>query len=223
MAKKRIMIVDHDKDQLAEVVELVTKAGFETVAFSNAKHAVIHLDQYGKGNLRMIVAEAVMPDVDGFGFLKEVKKRTTVKDLPFLFLTHAHDTSVLISAIEQGAVDYFFKPLKKELFVAKIRSMVAAFDDHIRTTNTLMADGLMKRPLEDIIALCEHESLNGFIQISRPDGMKGVITFVKGLPDKIYIENSNGEKLSGDAEAFETMHGWHSGEFVVRRGNLEDY
>ncbi len=217
------MIVDHDKTLLQDIAELVTKAGFETVSFSNADQALVHLDHYGKGSLRMIVAEAVMPGTDGFGFLKEVKKRPAVKDLPFLFLTQAHDTSILISAFEQGAVDYFFKPIKKELFVAKIRSMVAAFDDHIRNTNTLISGHLNKKPLEDILALCEHESLNGFAQIVRGNGEQGFIGFIKGLPDRMYIEDRNGKKLSADTEAFEQMHAWDSGEFVVRRGSPEDY
>ena len=223
MSKKQILAVDHDPAMLTEIVELITKAGFEAVSIPSAQMALDHLDKHGKGGLRMIVAEAVMPDVDGFGFLKEVKKRPAVKDLPFLFLTHAHDTSILINAIEQGAVDYFFKPIKKELFMAKIRSMVGAFDDHIRNTNTLLSGSLATKPLEEIIATCEHESLNGFIHIHHPDGMEGVITFLKGLPDGMYIENEQGKKIFTDTEAFEKMHDWTVGDFTVRRGNLADY
>jgi response regulator RpfG family c-di-GMP phosphodiesterase len=223
MSKKQILAVDHDPAMLTEIADLITKAGFEAVSISNAQTALDHLDKHGKGGLRMIVAEAIMPDVDGFGFLKEVKKRPAVKDLPFLFLTHAHDTSILINAFEQGAVDYFFKPIKKELFIAKIRSMVGAFDDHIRNTNTLLSGNLSLKALEEIIATCEHESLNGFIRIHHPDGVTGVITFLKGLPDGIYIENGQGKKIFTDTEAFEKMHEWTNGDFVVRRGTLADY
>lgn len=223
MPKKQILVVDHDPIMLNEIAELVTRAGFEPVSFSNAQKALDYLDQYGKGSLRMIVAEAVMPDVDGFGFLKQVKKRPVVKDLPFLFLTHAHDTSILINAFEQGAVDYFFKPIKKELFIAKIRSMVGAFDDHIRNTNTLLSGNLGSKPLEEIIAICEHESLNGFVRVTHPDGVTGVITFLKGLPEVIYIENGQGKKTFTDTEAFEKMHEWNAGDFVVQRGTLTDY
>lgn len=220
---KQIMAVDHDPSMLGEIVALIEKAGFDTLSFSNAQQALEHLDKHGKSNLRMIVAEAVMPDVDGFGFLKEVKKRPSVRDLPFLFLTQAHDTSILIHAFEHGAVDYFFKPLKKELFIAKIRSMVGAFDDSIKNTNTLLAGKLGSKPLEEIVAFCEHESLNGFIQLAHPDHLSGVITFIKGLPDAMYIEDTHGKRLFTETEAFEKMFEWKTGDFVVRRGDLSDY
>lgn len=223
MQKKQIMVVDHDPAMLADVVALVNKAGFETVSYSSAQQALTHLDTQGKSTLRMIVAEAVMPDVDGFGFLKEVKKRPAVKDLPFLFLTHAHDTSILINAFEHGAVDYFFKPLKKELFIAKIRSMIGAFDDNIKNTNTILSGKLVDKPLDEIVALCEHESLNGFVQINHPDQFQGIITFVKGLPEVIYIQDRQGKKLFTETEAFEKMYEWDAGDFVVRRGALSDY
>ena len=223
MQKKQIMVVDHDPAMLAEVVELVNKAGFETVSYSSAQQALTHLDTQGKNALRMIVAEAVMPDVDGFGFLKEVKRRPAVKDLPFLFLTHAHDTSILINAFEHGAVDYFFKPLKKELFIAKIRSMVGAFDDNIKSAHTLLSGKLGDKQLDEIVAFCEHESLNGFVHVNHPDRFQGIITFVKGLPDVIYIQDRQGKKLFTETEAFEKMYEWDAGDFVVRRGNLSDY
>lgn len=217
------MAVDHDPLMLAEIVELIKKAGFETVSFSSAHEALEYLDTHGKSDLRMIVAEAVMPDVDGFGFLKEVKKRQPVRDLPFLFLTHAHDTSILINAFEHGAVDYFFKPLKKELFIAKIRSMVGAFNDNVKNTNTLLSGKLANKPLEEIVAFCERESLNGFIHISHPDRLNGVITFSKGMPDVIYIQDGQGKNLFTETEAFEKMYEWNAGDFVVRRGDLSDY
>lgn len=223
MRPNQILVVDHDPSMLAEVVEIVKKAGFETVSFSNAQQALHHLDAHGKNELRMIVAEAVMPDVDGFGFLKEVKKRQSVRDLPFLFLTNAHDTSILINAFEHGAIDYFFKPIKKELFVAKIRSMIGALDDNEKNVNTLLSGKLGDKPLEEIVAFCERESLNGFIHINHPDRLNGVITFIKGLPDAIYIQDAQGKKAHTETEAFEKMYEWKSGDFVVRRGSVSDY
>lgn len=223
MQNKQILVVDHDPSMLEEVVELLKRAGFGTVSFSNALQALKYLDTYGIKDLRMIVAEAVMPDVDGFGFLKEVKKRQSAKDIPFLFLTHAHDTSILINAFEHGAVDYFFKPIKKELFIAKIRSMVGAFDNNAKNANTLLSGKLGNKPLEEIVAFCEHESLNGFIHISHPDQISGIITFVKGLPEVMFIQDGQGKKVFIETEAFEKMHEWNEGEFVVRRGNLSDY
>ncbi len=222
MASKKILIVDDDPSTLVLVSELVEKAGFGAVGFRKSAQALEYLDRSDLNDIRMVIADLTQGNTDGFNFLKDLKKKANVKDLPFLFLSAMHDTTMLINAFEHGAVDYFNKPIKKELFIAKIRSMSGAFEAHLMKAHTLLTGRLSEKPLDEIVAYCERESLNGFLTVTQPDHGVGILTFIKGLPDKIEIRDKNKRLLFSETEAFEQMHEWKNGDFTVRRGNVEE-
>jgi CheY-like chemotaxis protein len=218
MSHKSILIVDDDPSTLVIVTELVEKAGFQAVGFRKSAQALAYLEKYGEQNIRMIISDLTQGNTDGFNFLKDLKKKPQAKDLPFLFLSAQHDTTMLINAFEHGAVDYFNKPIKKELFIAKIRSMADAFEAQLQKAHTVLSGRLSEKPLDEILAYCEHESLNGFLKIDHPKDLTGFITLVKGMPEEIEIKNSSGSATHADAEALEQMQMWTEGEFIVRRG-----
>jgi CheY-like chemotaxis protein len=222
MAPAKILIVDDDPTTLVLVSGLVERAGFTPVGFRKSAQAMEYLSRTDGAGIRIIIADLTQGNMDGFNFLKEVKKKGQANEIPFLFLSAMHDTTMLINAYEHGAVDYFNKPIKKELFIAKIRAMAGAFEAQVQKAHTLISGRLSEKPLDEILGLCEHESLNGFLKITHPKNLSGLITFVKGMPEKIEITNSSAVVTHADAEALEQMQMWTEGEFVVRRGVIEN-
>ncbi len=217
----KIIIVDYDPTALVQISGFVEKAGFKPLGFQKAGLALEYFLKPESRDVCMVITDAVMPGMDGFSFLKEAKKVAHAQSLPFLFLSEVNDTAVLINAYEHGAIDYFIKPIRKEaLFIAKIKSMATAFEKTRASANTLMAGHLEEKPFADILALCDQESLNGFLKISHPKGMIGTITFTKGLPETVAITDLQGKPLESETDAFEKMNEWSEGEFIVRRGNL---
>ncbi|HNH30192.1 MAG TPA: response regulator [bacterium] len=220
MKLKKILIVDNDPASLVNLSAMVEKAGFTPVGFQKPTLAMEFIEKPDNHDIRMIIAEMNIPGSDGFTFLKAIQKKPQLKLMPFLFLSELQDTAVLVNAYEQGAVDYFIKPIRKEsLFIAKIKSMVDAFERTLQSANTLLSGQLSDKPLVELLAVCENESLNGFLRIKHADGI-GVITFVKGLPEKMAIVDAQQKIIKSESEAFEAMSDWSEGEFLIRRGNL---
>jgi DNA-binding response OmpR family regulator len=221
MSKRSIVLVDDDPATKVVVEELVQRAGFDIVSIDSTQKALAYFDRPTE-TIAMVIADMTMPPSDGIAFLKEVKKRPAVRTVPFLFLSALNDTQVLISAFQQGAVDYFIKPIKGELFIAKIRSMVDAFEQSVRGARTLLSGQLRDTPVEEILVWCDRESLNGFVRIERDSGEVGWIGFVKGLPELIEIRDSEQHMQHTDTEAFERIREWTDGRFEVRRGDEKD-
>ena len=68
----------------------------------------------------IIISDVDMPMMNGLEFLKGIKKLTTLKLVPFLFLSAKNDQEDRIKGLSEGALDYLSKPLKEEEVLIKL-------------------------------------------------------------------------------------------------------
>ncbi|HZU85072.1 MAG TPA: diguanylate cyclase [Polyangiaceae bacterium] len=74
--------------------------------------------------LDAIVLDIMMPGMDGFEVLKQLRGDPRTADVPVLMLTaHATDEASAVRGIEQGAADFVTKPFSGPLLVAKLRAL----------------------------------------------------------------------------------------------------
>ncbi len=81
MSKKKIMVVDDDKEFLAELVETLLLSGYEAVAFDNVEQA---LGSAGKVAPDAIILDLKMPDKSGFQVAHELKQSSATAHIPIL-------------------------------------------------------------------------------------------------------------------------------------------
>lgn len=87
----------------------------------------------------LILLDIMMPKMDGFEMLKQLKADTRLTDIPVLMLTAKNDTADVVRALNGGARDYLKKPFAEEEMVARV--------------NTLLNNRLLeKRHMYDIMA-----------------------------------------------------------------------
>ncbi|MGX6980191.1 response regulator transcription factor [Vagococcus elongatus] len=111
MKDKEILIVDDDLEILNIIKSIFENDGYSKVkAMSSAKKA---LETIYEKIPDMIILDVMMPEMDGFEFLQEVRSLTKV---PVLMLTAKGEAEDKFSGFELGADDYLVKPfLPKEL------------------------------------------------------------------------------------------------------------
>ena len=120
-AAGRILVVDDQPANLRVVSTLLARHGYE-------------VDVAGTGELALAMAQAQVPDLllldmmmpgmDGFGLLAEVKQRAELLRVPVVFLTAAQDRELLLRAFDAGAVDYVTKPFMPEELLARVNAHV---------------------------------------------------------------------------------------------------
>ncbi len=113
----RIMVVEDEPLVLSNLVELLGLHGFETMSASDGQIALDQLLQVA--NTRealphLIVSDLMMPNLDGYGLLGEVKKDQRLKKIPLVVLSAKSDSSDLNKAFELGASDYVVKPFEMD-------------------------------------------------------------------------------------------------------------
>lgn len=113
MTEHRILLVDDDRDLLEMLLSIFRRAGYADML--TASSGVEALRIWREAQPRLIVLDVMMPDMDGFSVLKEIRRTSRV---PVLMLTARGEAEDRIEGLELGADDYLPKPfLPKELLL----------------------------------------------------------------------------------------------------------
>jgi len=125
-AKQHIFFVD-DEPKVREVVgETLEEFGLKVSCFARAADC---LEQLGLQRCDLLITDVKMPEMDGMKLL--AKARRLAPWLPILVITGYGDIPMAVTAIKAGAVDFIEKPLDKESFLWKVKSILqqSTFDD----------------------------------------------------------------------------------------------
>lgn len=117
---KKILFVD-DSPVIKKIVQrTVESAGFEFLGASDGKEALVVLSKECS-DIKLILSDWNMPVMNGFDFLKAVKKDKTYKLLPVIMITTEAEKSNINKAIQAGAANYLLKPFNPEDLLLKIK------------------------------------------------------------------------------------------------------
>ena len=121
IASGRILVVDDQPANLRVVSALLARHGYDVVVAATGEEA---LDTALAQVPDLMLLDMMMPGMDGFALLAEVKQRPELLRVPVVFLTAAQDRELLLRAFDSGAVDYVTKPFMPEELLARVNAHV---------------------------------------------------------------------------------------------------
>jgi DNA-binding response OmpR family regulator len=104
--KKRILIVEDDAIINSMYKTKLELDGFEALSASNGS---IGLELAKKEKIDLILLDVIMPQIDGFTVLTELKKDAKTKNIPVVMLTNLSTEEDKVKGEKLGAVDYVVK------------------------------------------------------------------------------------------------------------------
>ncbi|NEP15523.1 MAG: response regulator transcription factor [Leptolyngbya sp. SIO4C1] len=145
----KVLLVD-DEPGLREAVQAYLEdSGFEVQVASNATEGWELLQQRPPD---VLISDIMMPQVDGYQFLQQVRDDARYKSLPVVFLTARGMTSDRIQGYQAGCDAYLPKPFDPEELVAIVSNLIERQAD--RTPEGGTPDiAVMARQIEEIKAL----------------------------------------------------------------------
>lgn len=116
---KKILVIDDD----LEIIELLRKrleSHQYTVITATDGVAGFNLAQEQKPDL--IVLDIVMPHMDGYTFVQELKRNGDLKKTPVIVITAKADMEQLF--LSEGVNACFLKPIQTQAFLEKVNSLI---------------------------------------------------------------------------------------------------
>lgn len=135
MDKKRILIVDDDKDISMLIVDLLEDKGYAAVIAGTINEAYSALE---KEQFHLILLDINLPDGTGFDFCRELRR---VSNVPVIFASARTSEDDKIVGLDMGGDDYLAKPYSLKELMSRINSLLRRTYGFENTGNkyTLMA------------------------------------------------------------------------------------
>lgn len=138
----RILAVDDDRFNLSVLTDIL-KTGYDMVTAGCGEEA-LRLAREKKPDL--ILLDIIMPGMDGFEVLKELKQCDTTRHIPVICITGLKSVKDEERGFFLGAVDYITKPFQNTIVKARVGTHMQIVK-HIRTIERLgMIDVLTDLP-----------------------------------------------------------------------------
>lgn len=121
--KKPLLLIVEDHADMRVFIRSVLEKDFNIIEASNGKQA---LDKTLKYLPDFIIADIMMPVMDGLEYCKKVKNNFMTSHIPVLLLTAKSSTEVRIEGYNAGADGYIAKPFDAGLLVARINNILGS-------------------------------------------------------------------------------------------------
>ncbi len=145
--KDKIIVVDDDVKVLQRIEQILIKNGFEARCFDNPELALKKIKEGGSPAL--IILDLMMPVMDGFQFLSEIRKDGDFADVPVIILTSKKLVDEEINFLEEKTSGIFFKEsFDEKQFLDRLDKIIERIRDSkkVSTITSFKIDKEIEKP-----------------------------------------------------------------------------
>ena len=114
---KKILIVDDFELNRAILCEMFCR-DYEVIEAEGGRQAIEILKKEGT-NIKALLLDIVMPDIDGFGVLDFLSEQNMIEKLPVFLITAETAVDTIMRGFEKGVVDVINKPINDPAIICK--------------------------------------------------------------------------------------------------------
>ena len=120
--KNKILLAEDESDLRLIIRDVLKDEGYEVLAVSNGLEG---LNRVKTENPDIVVADVMMPIMDGFSMAREIRKFNS--NIPILFLTAKNTIEDIEEGFETGANDYLRKPFEFRELIIRIKALLGKY------------------------------------------------------------------------------------------------
>ncbi len=117
--QNQLLLIDDDPNLILLVKDYLELRGYEVTTAKNGREALRVLE---KSIPNLIICDVMMPEMDGYAFVKRVRDNPQTSYLPVLFLSAKGQIQDRVTGLNTGADVYMIKPFEPDELVAQIEA-----------------------------------------------------------------------------------------------------
>nr|NUR36611.1 response regulator [Sphingomonas sp.] len=123
LAGAKVLIVDDDIRNIFSLTSVLESYDVQVLHAERGKDGILILEQTPGVDVALI--DIMMPEMDGYETMQQIRKREELEDLPLIAVTAKAMKGDRQKCLDAGASDYIAKPVDIELLLALLRVWVA--------------------------------------------------------------------------------------------------
>ncbi|MEA5418757.1 response regulator transcription factor [Spirulina sp. CCNP1310] len=192
--KTRLLLIDDDPNLILLVKDYLEFRGYEVITADNGKTA---LDILEDADPDMIICDIMMPEMDGYTFVENVRNNVKTRWIPFLFLSAKGQSQDRVKGLSKGADVYMVKPFEPEELVAQVESSLKQADrllQHSRGADVApiiqVPDDVTLTPKElEVVQMVAQGMSNREVAINLKVSQRTVESHVSNMLNKTNLSN----------------------------------
>jgi PAS domain S-box-containing protein len=116
--RPRVLVADDNADMRQYLVRLLAER-YDVKAFPNGQAA---LDSARERTPDLILTDVMMPELDGFALLRELRSDLKTSTVPIILLSARAGEEARVEGMERGADDYLIKPFSARELLARVQT-----------------------------------------------------------------------------------------------------
>jgi signal transduction histidine kinase len=153
----RILLADDNSD-MREYVRRLLAGNYEVVAVADGEEALAAAREHP---FDLVLTDVMMPNLDGFGLLRELRADERTRELPVIMLSARAGEEARVEGLTAGADDYLIKPFSARELLARVESNLKLQQlrrESLRREQTLRQQAEEANRLKDeFLATVSHE------------------------------------------------------------------
>ncbi len=146
----KILLVEDEKDLAMIIADTLSAQGYEVSVASDGMEG---LDKFKSYISDVVIADVMMPRLDGFEMARKIREISS--DVPLLFLTAKSRINDLEKGFEVGANDYLKKPFELRELMVRIKALLCRRTPQNRIDSVLKIGGYTFDPsTNEASAIC---------------------------------------------------------------------
>ncbi len=121
-AGKEVVLIADDNADMREYLSRMLSRDYQVHAVSDGNQAIEAFEKLQPG---IVLADVMMPGLDGFGVLRAVREHPNLSGTPVVLLSARAGEESRVEGLQAGADDYMVKPFSARELLARIESHLA--------------------------------------------------------------------------------------------------
>ena len=116
---RRVLVVDDDARNIFALTSVLENHDVEVLSATNGRHAIEIIEQ--TSDLSMVLMDIMMPEMDGYETMRQIRSKPQFRTLPILALTAKAMKGDREKCLDAGASDYIAKPVNTDQLLSLMR------------------------------------------------------------------------------------------------------